>query len=54
MQWLQIIGQVMNALSPEVKAKISEGLDKAQAHAKATKLPVDDIALFFFRAITGL
>ena len=54
MQWVQIISKVLAALSPELKAQIKAGLDKAQDRAQASKLPFDDIAIFMFRMVTGL
>lgn len=54
MQWMQVIGKILAALSPEIKAQITAGLDKASERAKATKLPFDDIAIFMFRMVTGL
>lgn len=54
MGWLNIVKQVIDMLSPEIRKEITAALDKMQEKVKATKLPFDDLALMIFRGLTGL
>ena len=51
---LQLLAACIAGLPDEVKAVITERLDKMQADAKKTKLPIDDIGVWILRACMGL
>ena len=54
MNWINLLGQLVTGMSPEVRAEMKAGLDKMQEKAKATKLPFDDIGIMLLRAVLGL
>lgn len=54
MNVLGLIFKIITGLSPEVRAELSKALDTAEAKAKQTKLPFDDIAIAILRFGTGL
>lgn len=53
MNWITLLPKLIAGLSPEVKAEITQALDKMETKAQQTKLPFDDVGVAMLRMMLG-
>ena len=54
MSWLLQLLKITSMATPDLKAAIRKAIDDLEAHARSTKLPVDDLAVGVLKTICTL